>query len=232
LSETLAPADTIDAGPSGALRTCLVSGESRDKGELLRFVVDPQGEIVPDIEGSLPGRGLWLLPRRDILAAALAKRLFARAARREVSVPAGLADRVEELLARRCVDLIGLARRAGQAVTGFAKVEAALGKGLDKGGAAVLIEASEGALGGRGKLKRLAPQLPVVDALNSVELGRAFARDMAVHACLARGGLAKKFLAEAARLAGFREIRDGKNASDAENRGENQDLRIRDQHGG
>ena len=215
----------MDAGPTGALRTCLVSGESRDKSELLRFVVSPQGEIVPDIEGGLPGRGLWLLPRRDILAAALSKRVFARAARREVSVPAGLADRVEELLARRCVDLIGLARRAGQAVTGFAKVEAALDKGLDKGGAAVLVEASEGSLGGRGKLKRLAPELPVVDALTSVELGRAFARDMAVHACLARGGLAKKFLAEAARLAGFRDAAAGNND-------DNQGMRIRDQHGG
>src|SRR5208282_1633455 len=133
LAETLAQADAIDETPAGALRTCLVSGESRDKGELLRFVVGPDGDIVPDIEGRLPGRGLWLLPRRDIVATALAKRLFARAARKNVSAPAGLADRVEDLLARRCVDLIGLARRAGQAVTGFAKVEAA----LDKGEAAV-----------------------------------------------------------------------------------------------
>ncbi len=214
--ETLALADEIGEAPSGALRTCLVSGESRDKSLLLRFVVGPDGDIVPDIEGRLPGRGLWLLPRRDIVDSA-AKRLFARAARRNVEVPAGLADRVEDLLVRRCVDLIGLARRAGQAVTGFAKVEAA----LDKGEAAVLVEAAEGAAGGRGKLKRLAPGLPVIDALTSAELGRAFAREMAVHAALLRGGLAKKFLAEAARLAGFRDVKDMK-----------QDLRIRDEHGG
>ncbi len=93
--------------------------------------------------GRLPGRGLWLTPRRDIVDSAVAKRLFARAARRPVVVPAGLADRVEALLARRCVDLIGLARRAGQAVAGFAKVEAA----LDKGEAAVLVEAADGAAG-------------------------------------------------------------------------------------
>ncbi len=214
--ETLALVDEIGEAPSGALRTCLVSGESRDKSLLLRFVVGPDGDIVPDIEGRLPGRGLWLLPRRDIVDSA-AKRLFARAARRNVEVPAGLADRVEDLLVRRCVDLIGLARRAGQAVTGFAKVEAA----LDKGEAAVLVEAAEGAAGGRGKLKRLAPGLPVIDALTSAELGRAFAREMAVHAALLRGGLAKKFLAEAARLAGFRDVKDMK-----------QDLRIRDEHGG
>jgi len=217
LIEALALDEETGAAPSGALRTCLVSGESRDKSELLRFVVGPDGGIVPDIEGRLPGRGLWLLPRRDIVSKALAKRLFARAARRNVSVADGLADRVEDLLARRCVDLIGLARRAGQAVTGFAKVEAA----LDKGEAAVLVEATEGSAGGRGKLKRLAPVLPVIDALTAAELGRAFGRDQAVHACLSRGGLAKKFLAEAARLAGFRDAKDG-----------NQGVRIRDQHGG
>jgi uncharacterized protein len=217
LIETLAQADEIGEAPSGALRSCLVSGESRDKSLLLRFVVGPEGDIVPDIEGRLPGRGLWLLPRRDIVAAALAKRLFARAARKHVAVSPGLADRVEDLLARRCVDLIGLARRAGQAVTGFAKVEAA----LDKGEAAVLVEAAEGAAGGRGKLKRLAPGLPVIDALTSAELGRAFAREMAVHACLSRGGLAKKLLAESARLAGFRAAQDGKH-----------DVRIRDEHDG
>ncbi len=215
--ETLALADEINAEPSGALRTCLVTGESRDKSELLRFVVGPDGAVVPDIEGRLPGRGLWLLPRRDIVAAASAKRLFARAARRNVSVADGLADRVEELLVRRCVDLIGLARRAGQAVTGFAKVEAA----LDKGEAAVLVEAAEGSAGGRGKLKRLAPGLPVIDALTAAELGRAFAREQAVHACLSRGGLAKKFLAEAARLAGFRAAKDVEPG-----------VRIRDEHGG
>jgi predicted RNA-binding protein YlxR (DUF448 family) len=203
------------------MRTCLVSGENRDKKELLRFVVSPQGEIVPDIEGNLPGRGLWILPRRDILATALAKRVFARAARREVEIPAELAGRVEDLLVRRCVELIGLARRAGQAVTGFAKVEAA----LDKGEAAVLVEASEGSLGGRGKLKRLAPGLPVVEVLSSVEIGRAFAREMAVHACLARGGLADKFLVETARLAGFRDAANGNEKGD-------RNLRIRDQHGG
>jgi predicted RNA-binding protein YlxR (DUF448 family) len=217
LAETLAHTDEIDAEPSGAMRSCLVTGESCDKSLLLRFVVGPGGDIVPDIEGRLPGRGLWLLPRRDIVAAAIAKRLFARAARKNVSVSDRLADRIEDLLARRCVDLIGLARRAGQAVTGFAKVEAA----LDKGEAAVLVEAAEGSPGGRGKLKRLAPGLPVIDALTAAELGRAFAREQAVHACLSRGGLAKKFLAEAARLAGFRDAKDGK-----------QVVRIRDQHGG
>jgi uncharacterized protein len=168
--------------------------------ELLRFVVAPDGTIVPDLAGRLPGRGLWLTARRDIVAAAVTKRLFARAARRPVIVDDGLADRVEALLAKRCLDHIGLARRAGRAVMGFTKVQAA----LQAGKAAVLVAAADGAADGRGKLKALAPSLPLVERLTSAELGAAFGREHVVHAALLPGRLADAFLADMARLGGFR----------------------------
>lgn len=172
----------------------------RPKAELIRFVVAPDGKLVPDLAGRLPGRGLWLSARRDIVAAAVTKRLFARAARRAVLVDVDLADRLEALLAGRCRDDIGLARRAGQAVAGFAKVEAALADGR----VAVLVAASDGAADGRGKLKALAPDLPRVEALTGAELAAAFGREHVVHAALAPGRLAEALLADAARLAGFR----------------------------
>jgi len=149
----------------------------------------------------LPGRGLWTLARRDIVARAVKKRLFGRAARSAVGVDEDLDQRVEALLARRAIDLIGLARRAGLAVCGFAKVEA----GLNAGRGAVLIAAADGGTDGRGKLRARAPGLPVVEALTSAELGSAFGRESAVHALLKPGRLAEAFVAAAARLAGFRE---------------------------
>jgi uncharacterized protein len=155
---------------------------------------------VPDVAGKLPGRGLWLTPRRDIVATAIAKRHFARAARQPVAVDDDLADRIEGLLAARCRDEVALARRAGQAVMGFAQVEAALAKGR----AAVLLGASDGAADGRAKLRALAPALPVVEQLTAAELGAAFGREHVVHAALAPGRLATALLADAARLAGFR----------------------------
>jgi len=188
----------------GPLRRCLVTGESRPKAELLRFVVGPNREIVPDVAERLPGRGLWTLARRDIVAAAVKKRLFQRAARAQVTVEDGLPDRVEALLLGRVLDLIGLARRAGLAVAGFAKVEAAL-RGRQ---AAVLLAASDGSADGRLKLEALAPGLPRVELLGTHELGAAFGRESAVHAALKRGPLAEAVLVEAQRLAGFR---DGKN---------------------
>src|SRR5256714_8673789 len=87
-------------------RRCIVTGESKDRGSLLRFVVAPDGVLVPDVAGRLPGRGLWLTAQRDIVDRALAKRGFARAARRLVAAPPDLADRGEALLAQRCCDAL------------------------------------------------------------------------------------------------------------------------------
>ena len=191
---------SLEAEETGPLRRCLVTGEVHPKQALVRFVVGPDGRIHPDVAERLPGRGLWTLARRDIVARAVKKRLFGRAARAAVEVDDDLDRRVEALLVRRAIDLIGLARRAGLAVCGFAKVEAA----LDAGKAAVLIAASDGSADGRGKLKARAPGLPLVEALTSTELGAAFGRESAVHAVLRAGPLAEGFLAVAGRLAGFR----------------------------
>ena len=186
---------------SDALRRCLVTGESHERGSLMRFVVAPDRRIVPDVDGRLPGRGLWLTPARDIVKTAVTKRLFARAAKQDVVVDADLDDRVEALLVRRSIERLGLARRAGQVVAGFTQVE----KAVRDGGVAVLVEASDGSADGRGKLTRLARGLPVTDHLTAAELGQAFAREHVVHAALLKGRLAESFVAEQARLAGFRD---------------------------
>ena len=189
-------------GEAGAVdRRCIVTGTVGPKSAMIRFVVDPAGQIVPDITGRLPGRGLWLTARRDIVARAVAKRLFTRAARTQVTVDEGLANRIEALLAAQCCGLLGLARRAGQAVTGFAKVRALVAAG----GAAVLVEASDGGADSRGKLEALSGgAVPVVDRLSAAELSAAFGREHVVHAALAPGRLAQAFVAEAKRLGGFR----------------------------
>jgi uncharacterized protein len=181
-------------------RRCFVTGEVRPKAELVRFVVDPAGRIVPDVAARLPGRGLWLTARRDIVERAVAKRLFARAARATVVVEDGLADRIEALLAARCSDLLGLARRAGQAVAGYVKVRELVAGG----GAAVLVEAADGGVDARSKLVAVAPGLMLVDRLSCAELSAALGREHVVHAALAPGRLAAAFVAETTRLAGFR----------------------------
>jgi len=172
----------------------------RGRTQLLRFVIGPDGEIVPDVAARLPGRGLWLTPRRDIVERAVAKRVFARAARRPVAASPDLPDRVEALLAARCGDAVGLARRAGLAVAGAERV----GEALRAGKAAMLLFALEGAAGGRRKMAGLGRGLPAVIALTGAELGLAFARDRVIHAVVGAGPLCGRILGDARRLAGFR----------------------------
>jgi hypothetical protein len=186
--------------PTGASRRCLVTGAVRPKSALLRFVLDPAGQVVPDIAGKLPGRGLWLTAQRDIVMEAAGKRVFARAAKAPAVVPGGLEDRIEALLAQRCIEILGLARRAGLAVAGFVRVKTA----LTEGKAAVLVEATDAAADGQEKLASAASALPRVACLSARELGVAFGRERAVHAALGKGRLADLFVVEARRLRGFR----------------------------
>ena len=201
--EQAAAAEATDGAAETAAspqRRCIASGEVRDRSRLLRFVVGPDGTVVPDIDERLPGRGLWLTPRRDIVVRAVAKRLFPRAARRSVSVPPDLADRLETLLARRVVDSLGLARRAGLAVAGFDRVSDAVRHGR----AALLLCARDGAAGGRRKLAELARDLPCAEALVASELGAAFGRDRIVHAAVGGGKLGRRLLLDLEKLAGLR----------------------------
>jgi uncharacterized protein len=181
-------------------RRCIVTGEVADKSALLRFVVGPDGTVVPDIDARLPGRGLWLTARRDIVERAVAKRAFARAARRPVSAPPELADRIESLLARRCGDLLGLARRAGLAVAGFDRV----GEAVRRGRAELLLFALDGAAGGRHKLAALGGELASAGVLTAAELGAAFGRERIVHAAVGGGKLCGRLRLDLSRLAGLR----------------------------
>ncbi|MBT3361985.1 MAG: RNA-binding protein [Rhodospirillales bacterium] len=188
------------AGSETAFRTCIVTGVQKPKDQLLRFVVGPDGDLVPDLDERLPGRGLWLSGERDMVNTACGKGLFARAARQKVGLPEDLAGRVDSLIVRRCLDLIGLARRAGEVVAGFEKTKARLREG--RGG--VLLEASDGAADGRGKIRALAPDLAVVDLFSAEDLGRALGRDNAVHGVIDRGRLADRLMRESDRLMAFR----------------------------
>jgi uncharacterized protein len=186
---------------TGPERRCIVTGQVRPKAELLRFVIAPNGDVVPDLGHDLPGRGIWLSARRDVVNTAVAKRQFAKAARRQVNPPDGFAGLIEALLVRRCLDAIGLARRAGQAVSGYEKVRAE----VQSGRAALLVEARDASPGGRGKVRALGARLPAIELFDGAELGAVFGRDMAVHVCLAPGKLARRLIDDAALLAGFRD---------------------------
>jgi predicted RNA-binding protein YlxR (DUF448 family) len=181
-------------------RRCLVTGEVKGQDQMIRFVLDPSGQVVPDIDGRLPGRGMWLSADRNVLNKAVSANLFARGARAPARAKADLAGQVERLLVQRALDCLGLARRAGQVTMGFEQVRAY----LRSSAAGVLIAAADSSADGRRKLRRLAADLPVITAFSRAELGAALGREGLVHVAVAPGRLAERLLCYIRRLAGFR----------------------------
>ena len=189
-----------DKDSDGPERRCIVTGQSQPARGLIRFVVGPDMQIVPDLTGRLPGRGIWVSADRAALERAVAKKLFARAARAQVVVPDGLVDLVETLLLQRVINLLSLARKAGQAVAGYEKCrDLALRDEME-----VLLQARDGSE--RGKTKLRPPDGPdsYIGHLAAAELGLAFGREFVIHAALRAGGLSEAVVEEAARLAGLR----------------------------
>jgi predicted RNA-binding protein YlxR (DUF448 family)/ribosomal protein L30E len=185
-------------------RRCLASGRVMPKERLLRFVVDPEGVVVPDLAERLPGRGLWLQARRDMMEKACTRNLFAKAAKRQVRVPEDLPQQVEGLARKRCLDLLGLARRAGAVAVGFEKVKSALRAGK----VGLLLQAEDAAADGRRKIQALAravgPGVPLMQFCAAAALGAAVGRESAVHVGVAPGRFAEELQREIGRLAGLR----------------------------
>jgi predicted RNA-binding protein YlxR (DUF448 family) len=184
----------------GPERRCIVTRATGPKEGLIRFVLGPEDEVVPDLAGKLPGRGLWVSADAATLKQAVAKGHFARAARQAVKVPPDLAERVEALLARRLIDLVALARRAGEALAGLEKTKAA----LVSGEAVLLVQAGDGSARERASLRPPDGENTLVSCLSGDELGMAFGRDRVVHAAVLAGGLADRIKSEALRLRGIR----------------------------
>jgi hypothetical protein len=131
---------------------------------------------------------------------AVVKRFFARAARRPVTVPSALADRIEALLSRRCCETLGLARRAGLAVAGFERV----GEAVRRGNAALLLFALDGAAAGQRKLAAMARGAPSATVLTAAELSGAFGREVVAFAMIGPGPLCLRLRLDLDRLTGFR----------------------------
>ena len=188
-------------------RRCIVTGDVQPKAGLVRFVVSPESQVFPDLAEKLPGRGIWVTADRDAIAKAVKKGLFSRAAKEQVTAADNLADMVEAGLARRVVDLISLARKAGRAVAGFEKVKGWLADGKAK----VLLQASDGSERGKGKL--WTPEGGRwFGCLTASELGLAFGRDSVIHGALGAGGLSDRVVEEAAKLSGLRKNDGGRSA--------------------
>jgi uncharacterized protein len=214
----------LDNGPrtdkSATVRMCAVTRQVRPIDELIRFVVSPQGEVIPDLKRKLPGRGLWVSASRQTVAEAGRRSQFSKGFKRDVHVAPTLAADTESLLVRGVIDALAMAAKAGQVVSGFSKVEGALEQGQAQNSVKALIHASDGAADGIRKLDAVVRQnagngdesreFPVVRALTSEQLDLALGRSNVIHAALLAGPASKTFLSRSHTLVRYRMADDDK----------------------
>lgn len=198
-------ADT-DNGPPGkgrksvSQRRCLLSRTHDEPRHMLRFVIGPGGEVVPDLAARLPGRGMWLSANKVVLEDPQLARAFSRAARKKVAIPESFSARIKDGLAKRLLDGISLGRRAGEAVCGFQKCR----ERIVSGKVGVVICAADASQDEVARLLSGHRELPVVWVPGAV-LAASFGRERAVYAVMAPGVLAQRLKAEYKRFKGVAE---------------------------
>ena len=219
----------LDNGPrtdrSATVRMCAVMRQVRSIDELIRFVVSPAGEVIPDLTRKLPGRGMWISASRRAVAEAVRRHQFSKGFKREVRVSPSLATDTEALLARSAIEALAMAAKAGQVISGFGKVEEALRSRQTQASIQALIHASDGAADGIRKLDAIvrqnagvndeSKQFPVLTALTSEQLDLALGRSNVVHAALLAGPASKTFLSRSQSLVQYRMADDDKTTGNA-----------------
>jgi len=198
----------LDAGPQARApeRLCVATREVRPIGDLIRFVVGPDGEAVPDLKSKLPGRGVWVTATQEALGEAIKRKAFARGFKRDVRLPPDLVGRTEQMLERAVVDALAVAAKAGLVATGFAKTEAALAHD----NVVALLHAADAAPDGVRKIdaavhrRGAGAQPAVIRFLTAAQLDLALNRPNVIHAAVFAGPASETFLARCRRLERFR----------------------------
>lgn len=201
--------------PHDSERMCIVTRRREPPEAMIRFVRGPDGVVAPDIRARLPGRGVWVAARAELVSEAARKRLFARGFKETAEAAPELAAEVDRLMEADCLQMLSLANKAGAVVAGFGKVSDAIAKGA----VAALIAASDGGEDGKRKLRQAAhaaarrtgatertAEPRIVGLFTSSQLDLALGRVNVIHAALAAGGPATGFLSRCRKLAAYRGV--------------------------
>ena len=198
------------AAAAATERLCIATRQVSPVGALIRFVIGPDGAVVPDLKRRLPGRGVWVTGRRRFVAEAVRRRLFGRGFKAEVRVSLELPHEVEQHLEQSALNALSIAHKAGLVVQGFAKVEAAIASAP----LAALVRARDAGEEGSRKLTAAFSRADaaaegrtegkIVEAFTSAQLDLALGRLNVVHAALLAGRASEAFLVRWRLLEDFR----------------------------
>ncbi len=194
-------------------RMCAVTRAVLPESDLIRFVAAPDGSVVADLKAKLPGRGIWIGAERKLVAEAVKRNAFQRGLNRPLTPAADLADQVGLRLRDVALGRLGLARKAGAVLAGFAKVEAAIARERLQ----ALLVAADAAEDGERKIGQALHRtfgndvpLPVLRLFGSAELGLAMGRPNVIHAAVLQGSAGESFVEAAIRLQRYEGAGDGR----------------------
>jgi predicted RNA-binding protein YlxR (DUF448 family) len=192
---------------NGPERTCIVTRQKGTPDEMIRFVLGPGTVVVPDIRRKLPGRGVWVTARAERVAEAVKRRAFARSFKAQVTASETLPAEIDRLLTADCLHSLSMANKAGEVVTGFGKVEAAIAAGE----VLALVHACDGSSDGKRKLDRSLHKAAransgeqPIELFRSDQLDLALGRTNVIHAALMPGSASRAFLTRCRKLALYR----------------------------
>ena len=157
-------------------RRCIISQRTDDNYDMVRFVADPSGVIIPDVAAKLPGRGAWVTADRDMLAQAVSTGRLMRTLEGK-KIDDDLAEQVENLLLKRCQDSLAMGRRGGITLGGSGKIKA-------EGDVSGLLIATDASEREARALKGDVSHDWSISSMTSDELGLPFGRPMAFVALL------------------------------------------------
>lgn len=194
-------------------RTCIVTREIHAPSDMLRFVVGPDGDVVPDLKRNLPGRGVWVSAQAALVAQAVKRQLFAKAFKDKVRTSAALPEDIDKLLEQQALQSLSMCNKAGFVIAGAAKVEKLLGSGP----VLALVHASDGGADGIRKMGQVltrtqgeaGAQVSRVTLFASAQLDLALGRSNVIHAALKSGAASEAFLERCRRLALYRGVAGG-----------------------
>lgn len=189
-------------------RTCIVTREARDADDLIRFVADPAGRVVPDLKHKLPGRGVWVTAERGKVDEAVRKKAFARGFKRDVDAGESLGAEIDALMEKEALAALSMARKAGQLVSGAFKVDQA----IRTGEAVLVLHAIDAAPDGIRKLDGAVRALEaigggtvaVASPFTSTQMDLALGNENVVHAAATQGGASRVLIERISRLQSYR----------------------------
>ncbi|MCM2291751.1 RNA-binding protein [Allorhizobium sp. BGMRC 0089] len=193
-------------------RTCIVTRETGTPDRLIRFVAAPDGSVVPDLKRELPGRGCWVTASRAAVDKAVAKKLFARALKTEARAAPALGAEVDRLLVRQVAGMMNLARKAGQFVSGSAKVDLA----IRSGEALAVFHAVDAAADGVRKIDQARKawhlgmetdaEIPAFRLFSAAEMDELMGQNAFIHACALAGQAGEGVVKRATLLETYRGV--------------------------